>query len=111
MLLYKTCTYNDQPLDGPRALCKIKWTVFALNFYTWHNIQLLISEEKKLHNNYSKFLQIEERKCPYVALGGEIRLDGHCMFDHQLGSDFTEQKEGGDAGHQTVGIHPLVLNV
>ena len=85
--------------------------VFCLELLHLAQYSITYFRRKKHHNNYSKFLQIEERKCPYVALGGEIRLDGHGMFDHQLGSDFTEQKEGGDAGHQTVGIHPLVLNV
>lgn len=48
---------------------------------------------------------------PYIALGGEVRLHGHGMFDHQLGSILTEQEEGGDARHQTIGVHPLVLDI
>lgn len=47
----------------------------------------------------------------YVALGGQVGLHGHGMFDHQLGADLTKEVEGGDAGYQAVGVHRLILTV
>lgn len=33
----------------------------------------------------------------HVALGGQVGLHGHGVFDHKLGPDLAEQVQGGDA--------------
>lgn len=38
----------------------------------------------------------------YVALGGQVGLHGHSVFHHQLGSDFAEQVQCSDAGHEAI---------
>lgn len=45
----------------------------------------------------------------YVALGGQVGLHCHGMFDHKVGLDFAEQIEGRDAGDQSCRVHTLVL--
>lgn len=92
-----------------------KSTEGAWRFSTWENLREPTTRgRQKKKKNPKDFKNVQNSRGEFdahVALGGQVGLHGHGVFHHQLRSDLAEQVQGGDAGHQSVWIHPFTLTV